>query len=365
MGYNMFKKFIFLTLFGSFFLSGCHYNLKENYNDFEDQPKENKERSLCSKTKVILADGVDYSDLDISIDSRIDFLVEELCKKTGKYVSPCEEMIKEDSLMDILQRKKDELRIPNFEELTEEDIKVIQEKFPELSESQIIDELDVIEDIYQSELAALVVRNLIDNSTTVGSDELCVIEDNSRSLWSSAKKVWRRIIGKTSSAAKKIPDIDIVDKWRALKIGDDSITIYEVGAVLKHPFSALKLSKVKQKSYELTEQYMDGKEETRNKVDAFRHGIFSIALAKEGVGSKNKRLRWAKDFSSAHEKGYKYTDYSTEMDLHNNTVGLNFYDRMSKRRYKKILFIKMEVSPDEPSYADCCIYLKGQISSFK
>jgi hypothetical protein len=52
---------------------------------------------------------------------------------------------------------------------------------------------------------------------------------------------------------------------------------------------------IKQDFPELTEEEILDKDD---KSDAFRHAIWCIVMAKEGVGLKNAKMNWARDFSS-------------------------------------------------------------------
>lgn len=368
------KKCIFFNfLIGISLLAGCRMDVDSNSGSVSTkQNKSDSIRALLSETPVVLADGVTYNDLGITIENRTEMLLDSLNEKTGKYVYPVEDMITADDFLQIIEDKKANLNIPNLEEPTEADLEEIQKKFPNLSNEQIIENIDAIAEIYEDEFSALILDSVLAKSIAKGTDEPYPTADGSaRGLWSTGKKIWDKITGKAKKAGKKVKEgvsdvvdkaksIKIVDKFKALKFNGNCITVYEVAAALKHPFSAVMLKKVINKSYDLTEEYMgDGREEeTGNKIDAFRHGIFSIALAKEAWGTKGMKLKWAKDFSEAHEKGYKYTECSSEMDLHNNKVGLRYYDRNTKRRYRDFIIAKVEKSPDEPSYSECCNYLK-------
>ncbi|MBP5576758.1 MAG: hypothetical protein J6X67_08375 [Treponema sp.] len=367
------KKCIFFNfLIGISLLAGCRMDVDSNSGSVSTkQNKSDSIRALLSETPVVLADGVTYNDLGITIENRTEMLLDSLNEKTGKYVYPVEDMIAADDFLKIIEDKKANLNIPNLEEPTEADLEAIQKKFPNLSNEQIIENIDAIAEIYEDEFSALILDSVIAKSIAEGTDEPYPTADGSaRGLWSTGKKIWEKITGKAKKAGDKVKEgvsnvvdkvksIKIADKFKALEFNGDCITVYEVAAALKHPFSAVKLKKVIDKSYDLTEEYMGGEPDTMNtKTDAFRHAIFSIALAKEAWGTKGMKLKWAKDFSEAHEKGYKYIKYDAEMDFHNNKVGLRYYDRNTKRRYQNLIIAKVEKSPDEPSYGECCNYLK-------
>jgi len=64
---------------------------------------------------------------------------------------------------------------------------------------------------------------------------------------------------------------------------------------------------------------------------------------------EDEKLAWARDFSTAYEAGVKYTKVTSDMDLHNNNVGLRYYDSKTSRTYTTVIF-KFETGVSEPSY---------------
>lgn len=218
--------------------------------------------------------------------------------------------------------------IPELIEPSEDDIKKLQNDFPKMSEKEIIDNLETISKVYQNEVSSIAFDGIIEACT------------NQSSLF----------------AQRSAGDI-------YLKIDDDIITLAEVAACLKHPFSAMNLIKQKNKSFELTEKYMKYAEHTDEKSDAFRHAIWNVVMAKEGWGLKNEKIAWANDFATAHEEGKKYDGLASEMDLHNNKVGRKYYDSHSSKKYTKILWWKIETGVNEPSYEAACSDIKRKAVS--
>lgn len=288
---------------------------------------ESKEKALLQLTEVKFENGVSEADIGISISARQNMLVSRLEAKTGKYISPAESMIDDESLVNIIEEKKKSLNLPNFLDPTEEDIAKIKEKFPGLSEAQIAENIESIIMIYQDELSALILDTVIANSTAKGSDTPYVQEeeeyesDASRSVWKKAKKI---IFGTKDHASHAVENVAGKVESKVNQVQKKLVTIYEVSTVLKYPFSAPAVFSVKNIAVSYTSKYMGGSgESTRDKGDAFRHAVFAVALAKEAWGTKTMKYKWAKDFTEAHEKGINYSKYSSEMDLHNNVVGLN------------------------------------------
>ena len=325
------RRYLLVYIFCcSVIILGCS-NL-ENYNRMDnniEQFEQDEDVSyLLSKTSVNLPGNVSVSDLGVSIDDRLQFLIAKKSNMVGRSVSPLDDAMTQEKLEEILQEKIDILDIPELVSPSEDDIDMINEVFPDLTEEEIVDNLYTIGKIYQDMVSAIAV-----------DDILCAGNLQSRS------------IGYKDGAFQK---------------DDDNVTWYEIAAVLKHPFSAIGLKKQRDISYNLTKSYYSSYMSVDNKADAFRHSIWNIVMAKEGWGLKKEKLSWAEDFSIAHEQGIKYDGVASEMDLHNNKVGRYFYDNKVSKKYTKILWWKIEAGVKEPSYDEFCkiIYSKSQSAIF-
>jgi hypothetical protein len=285
--------------------------------------------ALLDRTTVRLFDGVEEGDIGLTYDGRVEKLKSNLSSKYGRSVEGSDRLsINEADIIELIQSRLSTIIIPEILVPTEDDIVFINQDFPELTNEEIIVELETIRRIYQDQLGSLVFNDFIGNS-----------------------------------------DYDLLNQDSARKIGysegtfyydDDSITIYEIGAILSHPLSAITLNSQKEKTFNLTQQYMGAKERTDDKLDAFRHAVLNIVMAKEGFGLKKEKLAWANDFTTAHEKGTKYIGIPSEMDLHNNLVGRRYYDANSSKKYTKILFISIETGVSEPSYDTACKAMKNK-----
>ena len=281
--------------------------------------------ALLQKTTVRLFEGVEKDDLGLSLEDRVLRLSNGLSKKHGRSLIGTDVMgITFDELASIIQSQLDVVTIPELLEPTAEDIAIISQDFPGLTEDEILVELEAISRVYQDQIGALA------ENAFLSADYEPVPDGITRSLYEGAP------------------------------------TVYEIAAALKHPLSALTITKQKDKAFALTGQYMGSTEvPTNTKKDAFRHAIWNIVMAKEGWGLKKEKIAWAKDMATAHEKGGNYVKVDSEMDLHNNTAGIRYYDANSTRKYTKILFIKIETGVSEPSYEKAASAIKTKAESAK
>ncbi|MBQ7367980.1 MAG: hypothetical protein IJW57_12260 [Spirochaetaceae bacterium] len=308
------------------FAVGCGNVTLKDTVDSMPVTYDEKVLELLEKTTVRLLDGVSQSDIGLTLEGRGAVLSTELSRRVGRNVSDTDVILSMEEMVGILDAEISKVEIPELMEPSEDDFVNINADFPGLSQDEIAENIDVIAQIYQDQVAALAVNSILDDS---------------------------RIMSAVSRGAG--------DYYVTIK--DETITLAEMMAVLKHPFSAIGLVKQKNKAYELTSQYMGSKESVNTKTDAFRHAIWNVVMAKEGWGKKSAKMAWARDFATAHEKGKKYVAKDSEMDLHNNAVGLSYYDRYSSRIYRKFLWWRWESGVNEPSYEQAGNYLKSKANS--
>lgn len=132
------------------------------------------------------------------------------------------------------------------------------------------------------------------------------------------------------------------------KGGFKSLSSPEKCWVLLHPFKAKKAYKISINAQKTSDSISNSNtlDQDRNggQVDAFRHAYWMATLAKE-IGKNS-----AKSLGKAHEKGnYKQfkknknedgtipDEPSSEMDLFNNTVGINIYKENKKASNLEII----------------------------
>lgn len=332
-------KILGLMLVVAVGFTGCKNSFIDTRNEAVSGTSDLKVQELLSKTRVNLFQGVEISDLGISDESREKRLVSEISRKASRTVSPAEPVIDIETVSKILDETVSSVDIPELLEPTEEDIAKIQETFLDLTEDEVIENLDTISRIYQDEISALAMPQIVN-----GFD----FSEISRSAVSIAY----------GNGAFRLTDEN----------GNEinSLTIYELGAIFRHPFSALGIKKQTSKALELTVEYMGDKNiRVDNKFDAFRHAIWNFVMCKEGWGLKDEKIAWANDFTTAHEKGIRYEKYSSEMDLHNNKVARLYFSNNSSNKYFKFLFWSIPCGVNSPSYEDACKSLKKIVLSAK
>lgn len=309
---------------------GCkniEYSDEVAYDISNEQTKD--VQLLLAKTRVLLPCELETSQIGIAVESQINSLMTKRSISIGRTVLASENAIEMRDLKEILEDKIDAVDVPDLLLLEEDDIKKIKSVFIDLEEEEIVENIGTITSIYQ---------NMV---TVLSANEI-----------SKQENTFSREIGYSDGAFYKDNDV---------------VTWEELGAVFKHPFSAVGLMDQRDKAYELTKKYyQDDFDSVNNKADAFRHSIWNVVMAKEGWGLKGEKLAWARDFSTAHEKGVKYNGNASEMDLHNNAVGRHLYDLGSSKKYKKILWWKFEVGVYENSYEYFCnqIYQKAEDAQF-
>ncbi|MDE6350746.1 MAG: hypothetical protein K2K67_07065 [Treponemataceae bacterium] len=325
------KRSLFMGAFvGVLAVLACDNDV-EYYDSVQEFERDEDVEYLLSKTSVNLPDNVSVSDLGMSVDERVQFLVSAKSSMLSRAVNPLEDAMTQNELEGILQEKVNSLDIPELVSPSEADIGMINEVFPDLTEEEILENLYAIGKVYQDMVSAVAVNDI---------------------LCSAGGDLQARSVGY---------------KDGAFYADDDKVTWYEIAAVLKHPFSAVGLIKQRNIAYDLTKSYYGNEyRSVDNKADAFRHSIWNVVMAKEGWGLKKEKLSWAEDFSTAHEKGTKYDGVASEMDLHNNKVGRCFYDAKASKKYTKILWWKIETGVKEPSYDEFCkiIYEKSRNAVF-
>lgn len=318
-------KFLSLVLLTTIAFVSCKNSFGLNIEEETEEKVDVNVQNLLSKTRVNLFTGVEISDLGISDESRENRLVSEISRKANRSVNSAEPIIELEKVAEILNETVSSLDIPELLEPTQEDIAKIQKTFLDLTEEEIIENLDTISRIYQDEISALTMPQIV-----------CNVDLSENSL---------------NSRAIKIKD------WK-IYYDDVPITSYIVSAMLKHPFSAIGIINQKKLALDYTKKYMGDGPNGDNKKDAFRHAIWNIVMCKEGWGKKNQKLSWARDFATAYEKGENYTEFTSDMDLHNNKVGRSYYSENSTKTYKKFLWWQYESGVSEPSYEIACSAIK-------
>lgn len=319
------RKKIYLLVMSTFVFWGCNNPiiLSKTNTQTTTESYESNILDFIASTQVNLKNGVQQNHVGLTIEGYSSLLSDNLEKRTGRTIVDNETIIEQKQLTEIFSNIYSNIDIPELLHPSDEDIEKINLDYPLLSKQEIIENLPIISLIYQSEISSLAINDII---------QLSNIDD-------------------LSSSQRNIYD-------KTYDIFDEKVTLGEVAACLKHPFSAITLMKQKDIAFNLTKQYMKYHDHTDDKSDAFRHAIWNIVMAKEGWGLKNEKIAWANDFATAHEAGKKYYGLASEMDLHNNRVGLNYYKSVATKTYSKILWWNIETGVKEPGYDVACKYIK-------
>lgn len=319
------RIFFYSVIFISFLLCGCNnVVLSQEPKSFTlNEEYEKQVIDFLESTQVNFTSGVQPQYIGLTVEGYLSLLREKLEKKVGRSVVNNENIMEKDQLADLLTDVYSDVEIPELLEPSDKDIEKIQADFPLLSKEEILENLPTISLIYQSEVSSLAINKIISLSNP---EEI-------------------------SGAQRNIYD-------NTFDFFGEKITLREVAACLRHPFSALTLGRQKDIAYNLTAQYMNYSNLSDEKSDAFRHAIWNVVMAKEGWGLKNEKMSWAYDFSTSYDQGGKYKGLSSEMDLHNNRVGLNYYDLTSVRMYFRFLWWNIEFGVSEPDYVAACEYIK-------
>lgn len=309
-------KIFFIVFAISLMFLACQNSLLPEIEEFSKENKERKTTIVDSK-KVVLLEGVSIEYLGKSLDEKTNIITDALASVLGRSINDvCETFFSTEDIESILKTTIDSVTIPNLLEPTNKDLQLIKKDFPELTEKEIKENWEEISNIYYDQLSALSLENVLNEIT------------NNSTRYISAHSIYETI----------------------------PLTRYELGAILMHPINALSLSKQRQ----LTKQYMGSQNTINEKTDAFRHAILNIVMAKEGKGTKTQKINWANDFTTAHERGAKYLEKESEMDLHNNAVGRDYYNQNTEKIYGKFLWWTIEKGVKEPSYEKACIDIKSK-----
>jgi hypothetical protein len=276
--------------------------------------------ALLEKTSVRLFDGVTTEDLGIDLEQNLSKLRNELSNKFARSVQATDVLsLSTEDIVSLISAEINNIDMPELLEPQAEDIDLISYDFPGLTEEEIVTELSTIRRIYQDQIGALALNTLVDTL------DVEVLDANS---------------------ARSVSYED-----GKFSYDEHSATIYEIAVMLLHPLSALTIKDQEAKAYELTAQYMGAATVTAdNKLDSFRHAILNVVMANMGAGLRAEKIKWARDFTTAHEAGLNNNGVPSEMDLHNNNVGLRYYQDNSSKKYTKILFIKIETGTNQPTY---------------
>lgn len=239
--------------------------------------------------------------------------------------SPSEIFLTFDELDDLAMCVLD--KYPNTDSLATEDIYLIKKFFIDIDELTIYENIDIIEDFFETLIRYDYVDTLAKYTpTTLKSSNYFGYDVSKAEFW----------------------------------------------ALVWHPGLINPTKKATEKANELTAKYFPNQSAWQTKADAFRHAIWNALIAKnvgEKKNSVNKCVEWAKKFTDKHEEGgtkpQGWTDaefeFDNAMDYHNNKIGRDYFKTVAwedKRKWYQATRIK---APSETDMANA-IFNKAEVA---
>lgn len=121
----------------------------------------------------------------------------------------------------------------------------------------------------------------------------------------------------------------------------------------------------------IAQEEYGSKHHLSNQANAFRHALWVILIIQKCLKWKNneeKAKSWAKKFTDWHEDFSPNEALEKAMDLHNNQVGIAFYDEVKgKNKADIVSFLKQKTSEadkiiavnDVESYQEVLVYINN------
>ncbi|GGF23466.1 DUF6973 domain-containing protein [Echinicola rosea] len=193
-----------------------------------------------------------------------------------------------------------ELNYPNVYSPSPEEADIIRAQFPGLTDEDIDKNLETIDAYYEQNMKYDIIQALMEKEKTSASSN--------------------------ASGYSGYAGTELCEK--------------EFWIVFDRPRAASSVKDATNRAFEMTDELYP-KPHHQNRADAFRHGVWSVLIAKY-YGTKkddiNKGVNLAKEFGDAHEQCNKEEDgapdYDLEMDYRNNWVGREHFANTAY--YKKV-----------------------------
>ena len=101
----------------------------------------------------------------------------------------------------------------------------------------------------------------------------------------------------------------------------------------------------------ISQKEYGSKHHLSNPANAFRHALWVVLIAKKCVKWKNdeeRAIAWAKKFTDWHEDFSPNKALERAMDLHNNQMGIVFFEEIKNNTKNEIIsFLKQKASEAE------------------
>lgn len=104
------------------------------------------------------------------------------------------------------------------------------------------------------------------------------------------------------------------------------------GLGIRHPLFSVLSFYATLKTFSLTQKYFPDNHSGNGKGNAFRHALWSCLIMMYccKVSSPQKTLLWCKKLTDLHEELFPNEPLEKQMDLHNNSVGMNLFMEILK-----------------------------------
>ncbi|AFL80807.1 hypothetical protein Aeqsu_1314 [Aequorivita sublithincola DSM 14238] len=136
--------------------------------------------------------------------------------------------------------------------------------------------------------------------------------------------------------------------WRILKNLDYKQLFGLLGLFIRNPMYIVPTIFATKDCMAIAEKEYGSKHHLNNPANAFRHALWVILIIQKCLKWKNneeKAKAWAKNFTTWHEDFSPNEPLEHAMDLHNNHVGLSFYEEIKDKNEEEIVsFLKQKAS---------------------
>jgi hypothetical protein len=117
---------------------------------------------------------------------------------------------------------------------------------------------------------------------------------------------------------------------------------------LKNPMYVLPTVLATKECMDIAQREYGSKHHLSNPANAFRHALWVILIIRKCLiwkRNEEKAILWAKKFTDWHEKFSPNEALEEAMDLHNNQMGIVFFEEIKyKNEVKTISFLKQKAS---------------------
>ncbi len=136
--------------------------------------------------------------------------------------------------------------------------------------------------------------------------------------------------------------------WQILRKLDFKQLFGLLGLFFKNPVYAFPTIFATKKCMNIAQREYGSKHHLSNPANAFRHALWVILIIQNCLKWRNnpeKAKTWAKKFTDWHEKFSPNKALEEAMDLHNNQMGIVFFEELKDKNEAEIIsFLKQKAS---------------------